>query len=305
MRHRSLATTEVKTLLYNTMTSQDFSQFIGNAKIRDRFRGLADAGELAHAYLFSGPKRLGKYTLAEMVARRIVVDPRADIVRIAPERDAEGAKKDRDIDVDTIRQARRRLSMGSEASMRACIIDDAHRMTDAAQNALLKILEEPRGKTVFFLVTSVPGELLATILSRCERAAFSLVAQEELAAAISREDALQLARLSFGRPGTLVRLLEHSEEAKRRETLMKFFETFSRRTAFERLQLAERIAKKPASARDFLEDWTEFERNRARSERGAVRPAYRRIEKLLDTSETLENTNANTRLLFEAMMVGL
>jgi hypothetical protein len=288
------------------MADTFFSNHIGNERIHDRMMLLAETKTIGHAYVFSGPEKIGKRTLAERIAMHLVEDV-SRIVRLAPNRDEMEKKKDRSIDVSMIREARRRLSLGSETVFSVCIIDDAHRMSDAAQNALLKILEEPKGRVVFFLNTYAPSGLLPTVRSRCENVRFDLVDEEELYAAIVEGDEERwrlLARLSFGRPGILDRLLRDSEEVNRREILLRFFETFPRRPVFERLQLAQRIVAKPPSVRGILEDWAEFERHKARLS-GDFVSSYRRIEKILQTSELFERTNANSRLLLETLLVSL
>src|SRR2546423_539576 len=98
------------------------------------------------------------------------------------------------------------------ATMRVALLANAERMTEAAQNCLLKTLEEPPPNTVLILTTAYPDHLLPTCLSRCQVIGLSLVGRPALAGFIAgrhdnAEEAEVLAGLAHGRPGWAVRAI--------------------------------------------------------------------------------------------------
>jgi DNA polymerase-3 subunit delta' len=110
------------------------------------------------------------------------------------------------------------------SSRRVFLVDEAERMNEGAQNALLKTLEEPPGQTCLILVTSSAERLLPTIRSRCQRVAFGLLPPEFVARQLGQRlnlpaaDAEALARLAGGRLGAALRwhragLLDAAQEA--------------------------------------------------------------------------------------------
>ena len=138
------------------------------------FEGLVrqgpPAGGLAHAYIFSGQEMIGKkifahdlFTMANRHARFALHDP--DLCELGP-RVSEGEAS---IYIEDIRDLKKFLSLTVyQGPYKFIIINDAHRMTDEAANALLKALEEPMPMTIFILITSQPEQLPQTISSRCQ-----------------------------------------------------------------------------------------------------------------------------------------
>lgn len=151
------------------------------------------SGKLPHALLFSGPRGIGKATLAFRLARHLLAhpDPSAapdELAEISadtglfrqvamgahpsvlhltrPENDRKGFKTV--VTVEEIRRVGRFLSMTAhDGGYRVVIVDPADDMNASAANALLKNLEEPPSKVVFVLIAHAPGGLLPTIRSRC------------------------------------------------------------------------------------------------------------------------------------------
>ena len=141
---------------------------------------------LAHALLFTGPAGIGKALVATRFAARIacaqVVAPcdncdsclqvkaqsHPDVRFLRP---AAGKKE---IGVDLARDIKRFAQMRAVSSIcKIIVIDQAERLSVAAQNALLKTLEEPPGKAVIMLIAESPGALLTTVRSRCRRVNFT------------------------------------------------------------------------------------------------------------------------------------
>lgn len=199
-------------------------------------------GRFAHAWLIAGPQGIGKATLAwrfarYVLARQRVVAP-ADPLAVAPDdpaarQVAAGSHPDvrlvrrdyrktsphpfmTEISVDNIRDLgpflRQTAALGG---WRVIIVDAADDMNVNAQNALLKLLEEPPPKTAFLLVCHAPARLLPTIRSRCRTLTLRPLDEAALLPLLDRllpelepNDALPLARLAEGAPGRAVDLAE-------------------------------------------------------------------------------------------------
>ncbi|MHC5038824.1 MAG: DNA polymerase III subunit delta' [Planctomycetota bacterium] len=146
--------------------------------ILERSRSLS---RIAHAYLFHGPRGVGKFTTARRFALLLLCDhpKEAEPCLTCPSCGAFLAGEHPDLDIlappegtrpipiEAIREMSRRAWLTpSRASRRVFIIDDAHRLTEEAANSLLKTLEEPPPGTVILLITFMPEALLPTVLSR-------------------------------------------------------------------------------------------------------------------------------------------
>ena len=136
----------------------------------EAFDLLAEArnrGRFAQAYLISGAKGSGKERLLARLAGLLLGEAR-DPLKNADAHVVEPQMKSRVIGVEAIRDLLGELQLSSLlGGLKLAIIKDADRMNTEAANALLRTLEEPPGKTHFFLLTTQPEQLLETILSRC------------------------------------------------------------------------------------------------------------------------------------------
>ena len=228
-------------------------------------RGLAD-GRAAHAYLFVGPERVGKRTLALKLAqalncedderpcgecstcRRIAGGIHADVQTVTVEeaKDDEGMQKG--IHVSQIREIERATALKPfEGLTRVVIINPAEEMNAAAQNAFLKTLEEPPPQVVFVLVAADESRLLPTIRSRCQRLELRLPSLADVEAAllergVEGERARLLARLSRGRIGWALEMADDASLLERREESLAQARALGSMRVAERLALAERLA---------------------------------------------------------------
>ena len=182
----------------------------------ERLAKQVGAGQISHAWLLTGPRGSGKRSVAFALAAALVCergpgvacgecsgcvralrDRHPDVHHIEPE----GVI----IPVDVVRETVIPEAARSpfEASYKVFVIEDADRMNDAAQNALLKTLEEPQPDTVFVLVTDHEEEVLETIRSRCrterlEPIPLARVVEILVAAGASEEEATRAADLAEG-----------------------------------------------------------------------------------------------------------
>jgi DNA polymerase-3 subunit delta' len=177
---------------------------------------IVSAGEVAHAWLFLGPPGSGKRLLAQVMAAALncPVNPgtgcgecstclrtmrrrHPDVHHIVPEGPL--------IPVDVIREAVIPEAARSpfEGSRKVFVIEEADRMNDSAQNALLKTLEEPQPDTVFVLISDKEDDLLETIRSRCRIVRLEPVSEGRIVEMLKSEgigepEAVLAARLSDG-----------------------------------------------------------------------------------------------------------
>ena len=171
---------------------QKFDEVIGQKHITQTLKNAISAGHIAHAYLFAGPRGIGKTTTARIFAKALdcLKGPAAEPCQscIPCKEITRGISVDVfEIDaasnrgIDEIRTLRENVRFAPAACRyKIYIIDEAHQITHDAFNALLKTLEEPPGHIIFILATTEPQKIPLTILSRCQRFNFRLVSIEEI-----------------------------------------------------------------------------------------------------------------------------
>jgi DNA polymerase III subunit gamma/tau len=163
---------------------QGFDDLIGQEPITRILKNAIDQGKIAHAYLFSGPRGVGKTSTARILAKALncqagptsspcgscsfctsITDGSSvDVMEI------DGASNN---SVNDIRDLRERVKyVPSGGRYKVYIIDETHMLSDAAFNALLKTLEEPPPHVVFVLATTAPRKIPSTVLSRCQHLPF-------------------------------------------------------------------------------------------------------------------------------------
>lgn len=158
----------------------------GNEPLKAALRPALTAGRLPHAILLCGADGLGRNYAARLIAAdylfpsggpsalAVLEDRSPECLTIRPEGDGDVIRVDR---VRELRSAVRASALSSEG--RIALVEDAHKMQPAAENALLKVLEEPPAGVVFLLTASSEAALLPTIRSRCARYALTPLDQKQ------------------------------------------------------------------------------------------------------------------------------
>lgn len=166
--------------LYRTYRSQSLDEVIGQRHVTDILDSAIKHGRVSHAYLFTGPKGVGKTSVARIFARSINgVSPEdsanhLDIIEI----DAASNNG-----VDDVRELRERVQLAPvSGKYKVYIIDEVHMLSKPAFNALLKTLEEPPAHVVFILATTDVDKVPATIVSRTQRFGFRAINEEDAVA---------------------------------------------------------------------------------------------------------------------------
>lgn len=219
-----------------------FSQIIGHVRATENLRRAIAAGKLAHAYLFSGPRGVGKATTALALSaavncdgdpnnacghcescRRIANGRHPDVIAIVPDGTF--------IKVDQVRALEQRLALPPhEARYRVIMIDGAESLHPSAANALLKSVEEPRTTTLFVLITAEPHRVPPTLVSRCQRVRFTPLSRDDVEVVLAQhvdpadyDQAVtrRVAGLCEGSPGHALALLGSDQLAAAQETMEK------------------------------------------------------------------------------------
>jgi len=175
------------TVLARKYRSQTFADVIGQDPIAQTLRNAIKTNRVAHAYLFTGTRGVGKTTVARILAKALnclsAKEPTAEpclkcesclAVNVGDDIDVieiDGASNN---GVEEVRRLRENaIYRPARARFKIYIIDEVHMLSTSAFNALLKILEEPPGHVKFIFATTEPNKVIATIQSRCQRFDFA------------------------------------------------------------------------------------------------------------------------------------
>ena len=186
------------TALYRKYRPQDFDEVVGQEAVVQTLRNAIESGQVRQAYLFAGPRGTGKTSIARILAKALncAQGPTATPDRTCHsclaiaggisldviEMDAASQRG-----IDDIREIRERVVLQPvEGRYKVYILDEAHQLTDAAFNALLKLIEEPPPHLVFVFCTTDLSKMLPTVRSRCQTFVFSRPRFPELIRLLTR-----------------------------------------------------------------------------------------------------------------------
>lgn len=171
---------------------------IDSIAVRETLLSVLSKKEIPHAFLFTGPKGLGKTSTARIVAKIVNCEKRKDAEPCNKCNQCTSTTNGTNLDVieidaasnrgiDEIRDLREKIRLAPiSAVKKVYIIDEVHMLTTEAFNALLKTLEEPPLHALFILCTTEPHKVPATIISRCFHIGFNRATEEELVRSLKR-----------------------------------------------------------------------------------------------------------------------
>lgn len=166
--------------LYRKYRSRSLSEIVGQPHITAILQRAIANGTTAHAYLLTGPRGVGKTSIARILAHEINRLPYRDESTHLDIIEIDAASNN---SIEDIRDLREKVQIAPvSAPKKIYIIDEVHMLSKSAFNALLKTLEEPPEHAVFILATTDADKLPATILSRVQRFNFRTISQDEVAA---------------------------------------------------------------------------------------------------------------------------
>jgi DNA polymerase-3 subunit gamma/tau len=175
------------TVLARRFRPQAFDDVVGQEHVSRALRNAIRAGRVAHAYMFTGARGVGKTSTARILAKALNCPNVVDGVPCNQCEICDGISAGNDVDVleidgasnrgiDDIRSLRANVGVRSmRTQFKVYIIDEVHMLTKEAFNALLKTLEEPPPNVKFVFCTTEPNKVPDTILSRCQRFDFSSI----------------------------------------------------------------------------------------------------------------------------------
>ncbi|HZR95116.1 MAG TPA: DNA polymerase III subunit gamma/tau [Gaiellaceae bacterium] len=184
--------------LYRKYRPQTFDEVVGQEAVVRTLRNAITSGQVRQAYLFAGPRGTGKTSMARILAKSLNCangpSPTPDGTCHACRAIAAGTSLDViEMDaasqrgIDDIREIRDRVVLQPvEGRYKVYILDEAHQLTDAAWNALLKLIEEPPPHLVFVFCTTDLSKVLPTVRSRCQTFVFQRPRLQDLVNVLTR-----------------------------------------------------------------------------------------------------------------------
>jgi DNA polymerase-3 subunit delta' len=306
---------------------------VGHKTEKEILMKLARNGTIPHAFLFSGPKRIGKKSVALEFIKHISCSNKGegwkscnacyncrnidgntfpDLVMVVPEDDS------KDIKIEQMRDLQERFSLTSfGGGYKVAIIDDAHLMNTHTQNSFLKMLEEPRGRTIMILVTDKPDTLLPTIRSRVQELRFSILPKGEIekyliSLGAPEEEAREISAISSGQIGKAVEYYTDKEKKKHFDDSIKELQEMMRSNLGKRFAYSKEKSDDLESLLEMLEIWERYFRKemiikviKPSAEGKTVRELKEIVKKIDRSRDLLENTNSSKRLVLDSLMAEL
>lgn len=299
-------------------------KIIGHKKQLQSIEQDIASNNLAHAYLFAGPSRIGKFSIAKMfvnilqcpnnlchtcpVCLQIQKGSHPDTIILD--------NTDESVKIEQIREIIGRLSMTKQGRYKILLIKQAGRLTPEAANCLLKTLEEPPPDTLIIMTSDNPRELLSTVVSRARLVKFSGYSQKYLEEKMQEQfpDAdsatiSQVCSLSIGKSGRAIKLLRNADLLAAYKSMYNVLcELLEDKPLYRKFTAIEDLLKSETDISEFLDVFVHLIRSRLyKSLEEDDCPGKKRY--YLDILEDIEQTrqllkrNINARLALENLVL--
>ncbi len=268
----------------------------------------------SHAVLLAGPAGIGKSAIAEVLIAQLLGSTPAKLVsyphftRVSPDGNS--------ISIEAVRELQKFLQLktiGTSPYRRAVLIEQAQALTTEAQNAYLKLLEEPPADTILVMTATSPRALLPTILSRVQTITVttpSEAALQQLLIASGKDKTAQTQAyfLSGGLPGLLSALLNGDQEHPLQSSVATAKEILQK-PAFERLALVDSLSKQKETAKAVLEALDRIAQTglrgaSAKQDMARIKQWHRIRKYTLEAREAIERS-ANAKLALSSLFLNL
>ena len=300
-----------------------FFKHDGAATFLERF---FDSNErLIQSLLFWGEESVGKMTTAEEFSKALLCSDRNGWERCGKCNSCEMIKKgyhpdlmiiepeEESVKIEQIRQGLKFLFYHPQiSSLKILIIDQADKMTEDCQNALLKTLEEPRENNLIILVTSAPKRLLTTIRSRVLPLRFRRIADKEIVDflqkhhSLSRNEAEEIAERADGKIGKVIKLLDKDYKKELDQERKDLKEILNASFAKQSIYF-QKLVEDNEKLRSTLEEWLRVLKSDKDSGELKLIPEkrIRLIDSILKSIYLITDTNINRQLLMENIFLQL
>jgi DNA polymerase III subunit delta' len=247
---------------------------IGHTKQLEQLEKEVSEDNISHAYLFSGPKDIGKFRVVKVFANilqcpnnfcRACTDCKLiqkgnhpDVVTIQD--------NDETIKIDDVRDLIHKTNLTSFGKRRIILIKNIERMPIEAQNSFLKTLEEPPGDTIFLITATRTNQVLPTIKSRVRRYYLSGVGDVELRKALEdkfgeHQNMDEILQMAQGRPGLAINLIGSSTELSQQRNLYNQIEFFLKKNDLaQKFMFIEELDKDPEKLEMFFDAFSRYMR---------------------------------------------
>lgn len=317
---------------------------IGHQRIWNFLTQSAAKNRLAHAYLFVGSPEIGKKTLALEFVKWLLCknkngssacgqcrscsdiekNQHPDVFILQPRQEEKREIiKTFEIGIDEVKSLQHRLSLFPYSSIyKVAIIDGAEWLTTEAANSFLKTLEEPSGKSLIILISSNSQSLLPTIVSRCQLIKFLPVPEKEIFEKLKREtksekELSQAVKLSAGRPGRAIKILQEKEFLNNQKINIDNFKKILKSDLVFRWEIAKQLSQDTGIAQETLSQWMLWLRDRIFEGCGCANLMVGEKEEIKYSKENLsnlikeiqksqailDNPSFNARLALEILMM--
>lgn len=270
--------------------------FCGHKDLIERFSNLHKKGNLFHSYVFFGEPQVGKFSFALALANFLETGNFDITEKLLSE-----TLTIKQNGIDSVKEIKNFLwQKPHNSSKRIVIIDNADSLTAEAQNAILKITEEPPEHALIILIANNTDNLLPPILSRLHKIYFSRVAEKEIVeflvknTGISKQEAIKTVENACGRPGMALDIINDEGLVKIATEAEKFLKS----SGYARSQIIKNLVDEQKEKPEILDRFFNFLLIKLRKDPIGN---HQQIKSLLSRFFLIKSYNVNKRLQIEAM----